>query len=88
MLLVNYGWTYNADIPDGKVTVTGGSLGSDVYQLNNIHMHRISEHSIDGAHYPVEFHFVCLNVDVCPWYLNAAAGECDGYLYLYIYILY
>jgi len=79
LLLDNYGWTENMDVPAG-IRVTGGPFPStETYELANIHMHRISEHTIDGGHSPVEFHLVTLNIAVCPWYLNAAAGECDSY---------
>jgi len=66
--LVNGGWSYQSNIPMGAITMSGSKFGSDKFVLNNVHMHRISEHTIDGGHNPVELHFVFMNTLACPYY--------------------
>ncbi len=44
---------FNIDNPDNKVNIEGKE-----YQLLQFHYHALSEHTIDGKHYPLEVHFV------------------------------
>jgi carbonic anhydrase len=39
------------------------SIGADVYNLAQFHFHAASEHTLNGASYPVELHFVNRNAD-------------------------
>lgn len=65
---MNGGWTYQSPIPTNAVSAKGGFFGPDEFFLNNIHVHRISEHTIDGAHAQLEIHFVFMNKKACPWF--------------------
>jgi carbonic anhydrase len=67
MKVENTGFSIVATVPDWKIFVTGGHLGVSRYYVRNIHMHRISEHTFNGAHNVLEFHFVSQNADSCPW---------------------
>jgi len=52
--IVNNGHTIEAEAPGGNtVTIDGAS-----FDLKQAHMHAPSEHEVDGASFPAEFHFV------------------------------
>jgi carbonic anhydrase len=61
---INYG-SSNVDIVNNGHTVqfnvSGNStatIGNKEYHLLQFHFHALSEHTIDGNHYPIEVHFV------------------------------
>lgn len=52
--VLNNGHTIQVNVPEGsRVTL----LGKD-YALKQFHFHRVSEHTVNGEHYPMEAHFV------------------------------
>lgn len=52
--IVNNGHTIQVDVPDGnKVTFEGRT-----YRLVQFHFHYLSEHTVNGSHFPLEIHFV------------------------------
>lgn len=53
--LVNNGHTVQANVSDAKDTVV---FEGDTYRLAQFHFHAPSEHTMDGAHFPLEIHFV------------------------------
>lgn len=52
--VVNNGHSVEAEAPGGSTMTTGGVA----YELQQIHFHTLSEHTIDGDHFPIEVHFV------------------------------
>lgn len=52
--VVNNGHSVEAEAPAGSTM----KLGGVVYDLKQIHFHTLSEHTINGRHYPIEVHFV------------------------------
>jgi len=79
--LVNGGWSYQSTIPTNAVRLSGGYFGTESFFLNNVHMHRISEHTFDGGHNPVEYHMVFMSTATCPYYaccdeVSAENGIC------------
>lgn len=55
--IVNNGHTVQIDYPGGDEL----RLGDETFLLLQVHFHSPSEHTIDGQHYPLEFHFVHQN---------------------------
>jgi len=52
--LVNNGHTVQANVDSGCSIIIDG----DRYDLLQFHYHSLSEHTVNGKHYPVEIHFV------------------------------
>ncbi len=52
--LVNNGHTIQADPAPGNYIIFEG----DRYDLLQFHYHSLSEHTVNGKHFPAEFHFV------------------------------
>jgi carbonic anhydrase len=52
--VVNNGHTIQANVAPGSIVVADG----DRYELRQFHFHHPSEHTLDGAQYPAELHFV------------------------------
>jgi carbonic anhydrase len=55
--LRNTGHALQINMPTG-LTLQGGALGANPYNVVQMHMHGQSEHAVAGAHYPLEFHIV------------------------------
>jgi len=52
--IVHNGHTLQVNVSDA-----GGLFHGDTpYELKQFHFHHVSEHTVDGAHYPLEIHFV------------------------------
>lgn len=51
---VNNGHTIEDDVPPGDFI----EFGSTRFELQQFHFHHPSEHTLDGAHFPLEIHFV------------------------------
>lgn len=56
--VVNNGHTIQVDMPDGSTLSAGGSGN---FSLKQFHFHRPSEHTVNGANFPMEVHFVHAN---------------------------
>ena len=57
--IINNGHTVQFNISDGNsVTLKGKE-----YKLLQFHFHALSEHTIDGKHFPIEVHFVHMHSD-------------------------
>ena len=56
-LVVNNGHTIQVNMPEGSTMSAGG--GS--FRLMQFHFHRPSEHTVNGANFPMEVHFVHVN---------------------------
>jgi len=67
--LVNNGHTIQVNIDSGNGNVTGGAL-ENAFQVVQFHVHYNSEHTMNGASYPLELHLVHGNT-------NAAAVTAD-----------
>jgi len=52
--IVNNGHTIQVNVAPGSTMVLEGKT----YQLLQFHFHHVSEHTVDGKHYPLEAHFV------------------------------
>lgn len=52
--VVNNGHTLQVNLTDAG----GLMLGDTPFALKQFHVHHLSEHTVDGAHYPLELHFV------------------------------
>jgi len=63
-----------------KPTITGGRLGSRVYEFLQLHWHwgsdstMGSEHTVDGKEYPLELHIVNVNTAYGPDWINFSDG--------------
>lgn len=63
-LSVHYGPTPATEVNNGHTiqdSVARGDfveLGTDRFELEQFHFHHPSEHTLDGAHFPLEIHFV------------------------------
>jgi len=55
--IVNNGHTIQVDLPAGQTL----RVGSEEYGLAQFHFHGPSEHTVDGAHSPMELHLVHAN---------------------------
>ena len=53
-VIVNNGHTIQVNIDNGGTMVMNGKT----YKLLQFHFHHLSEHTVDGQHYPLEAHFV------------------------------
>ncbi len=52
--IINNGHTIQFNVDQGSSVILNGKE----YQLLQFHYHALSEHKIDGKHYPIEVHFV------------------------------
>lgn len=52
--IMNNGHTVQANFAGGSTMVSGDKT----FRLMQVHFHTLSEHTLDGRHYPVEAHFV------------------------------
>lgn len=55
--IVNNGHTIQVNMPEGSTMSAGGGN----YRLVQFHFHRPSEHTVNGANFPMEVHFVHAN---------------------------
>ncbi|XP_047531896.1 carbonic anhydrase 1-like [Vanessa atalanta] len=67
--------------PDMHPTITGGPL-KYTYRLEQLHFHWLSEHSINGAKFPMELHFVHVRADLN---VSTALSKKDGLAILSVF---
>ncbi|MEI8393429.1 MAG: carbonic anhydrase family protein [Rhodospirillaceae bacterium] len=79
LALKNNGHTIQIDVPPGCSLTEGDG---EVYNMVNFHFHHPSEHSVDGKFYPMEVHFVHLNVDLSRIKEPTAAATVVGVLFV------
>lgn len=82
VLSIGTGITFSYSSADNAPTVTGGRLGSDVFEFAQFHWHwgsastQGSEHTLDNKEYPAELHLVHFNKKYGD--IGTAVSKADG----------
>lgn len=72
-----HGFSAKFTFNDGvQPSITGGPMGSDIFGLDNVHMHWPSEHTINGRYADAEVHLVHWNLKYGS--IGEAASKSDG----------